>query len=155
MRKLIESVLPAAAVLALLTVPSAVMAQEQAEEAEQQQCTVEIAPPEVATGKTAVQVTAAFSSDIGVVRELDAPEGSGIVLASSEDLALVQMARGEAEEGEEAEQPQPIVMAGGANQATIWLSTQDAQPGAHTVTLKGAKGDCTANIIVIEDGESN
>lgn len=157
MRKLIENVLPLAAVLALFAVPGMATAQEEEEAQEAlQECTVEFAPPEVETGKAAVQLTAAFSSDIGVVRELYAPEGSGIALAAPEDLAMVQMARGETEEGEEAAEPQPIVMVGGTNQATIWLNTQDAQPGTHQVTLKGATGDCTAELTVKEiSGESN
>lgn len=156
MTKLAQSALPAAVVLALLAVPSPATAQEQAQEAEaQEQCNVEIVPQEIEAGKAAVQVTATFSSDIGLVRELSAPEDSGIALASAEDLAMVQMARAEIAEGEEAEQPQPIAMVGGTNEATIWLSTQEAEPGTYRFTLKGATGDCAAEVIVTEAGESN
>ena len=163
MRKLIETALPAAAVLALLAVPSAVMGQEPEEEQQQEQveevqeqCTVEVTPSEFETGKTAVRITATFSSDIGVVQKLNAPEASGIALASPEDLAIVaDMARSETEEGEEAEAPRPIVMVADGNQATIWLNTEEAEPGTHSVTLKGEKGDCTVDVIVAEQGDES
>lgn len=133
--------------LSVLVVPGAADAQEQ-ETSEQGECTVEVTPQPVQSGEAAVSVTARLSQSVGAVETFEAPDESGLELADPADIQKRSMAR---EEGEG--EPQPIQMARGESQVTLWLSTENAESGSHEITLEGANGKCKGNVAVGQQGE--
>ena len=147
MSKLTHS-LAGALALTIAFAPQALGAQEQQQEMERQ-CTAEVAPEAIQAGAPAVRLIAALSQTIGPVSGLEAPEASGISLASPEDLPRSEMAN----EGEESA-PSPIELTGEQNRLTVWLNTEEANPGTHTVTFKGEAGTCQAQVTVAEPGGS-
>lgn len=151
MTKLMKGTLPIAFLLAL---PLTTMAQER-EEGEQQEpqeaveqevCTATITP--VQTGAVlAVPVT--FPAPFGTVVAIEAPEESGILLATDEDIERVEMA---AEEGEEGE-AEKAELTNQPNQSLIWLDTRNATAGTYVITLSNEGGSCQAEITVKDPGE--
>ncbi len=143
MRKsLMNSLFPVAA-LALLLVgtPRLVAAQEQTEP---QQCTAQALPELVQAGQAAVRVTFTLSEDTGVIDGLQAPEGSGIEVASPEDLPKQDMANPDMP-------PKPIEMSREQpNVAILWLNTNAAQAGAYVLTLTSEEHTCVAQLTVSE-----
>lgn len=130
---------------AALAAPEAVHAQEQAEQAETAECTVEVQPNAVQAGERAVALEIRLSQEIGEVTGLTSPDGSGVTLASSDDLARIDMAR--QTEG----QPQPIQMsAEESRSATVWVNTVDATPGSYQVSFDSEQSGCTATLKVEE-----
>lgn len=132
--------------LSVLLVPGAADAQEQ-QTPEQGECTVEVTPQPVQSGEAAVSVTARLSQSVGAVEGFEAPDESGLELADANDIQKRSMAR---EEGEG--EPQPIQMARGDSQVTLWLNTENAESGSYEVTLEGANGVCKGNVSVGEQG---
>lgn len=132
--------------LSVLLVPGAADAQEQ-QTPEQGECTVEVTPQPVQSGEAAVSVTARLSQSVGAVEGFKAPDESGLELADANDIQKRSMAR---EEGEG--EPQPIQMARGDSQVTLWLNTENAESGSYEVTLEGANGVCEGNVSVGEQG---
>lgn len=128
--------------LSVLMVPGAAEAQER-ETPQQGECTVEVTPQPVQSGEAAVSVTARLSESVGTVEDFEVPDESGLELADPNDIQKRSMAR---EEGEG--EPQPIQMARGDSQVTLWLNTENAESGSYEVTLKGANGECSGNVSV-------
>lgn len=140
MKRTIPAVL--ALSVAFVMLPRAVDAQEQQQQ-QQQECAVEVTPQQVPAGEAAVSITAQLSEGIGQITALKA-EGSGLALASPDDLQPTEMARGE----EEGQAPRPVKMAREGNQATVWLSTRDVESGTHPFTLEGENGTCSGELQV-------
>lgn len=138
MSKMIRGVAAAALLLAL---PLALHAQEQQEEGTPQQqevCEATIAP--VHSGEI-VAATATFASPFGEIIAIEAPEESGLALASDEDVEQTAMASEETEE--------PTELANDANTTIFWLNTQDSSAGTYVVMLKNAENvSCVAEITV-------
>ncbi|MDX1392828.1 MAG: hypothetical protein R3195_00485 [Gemmatimonadota bacterium] len=130
MKKLLRGTIAAGLFLAL---PMAVDAQEQ------EACTAEISP--VAAGSV-VEAWGMFPAPFGEVSSIDAPEESGLVLASTEDVEAVEMS---AEESAERE-----ALANDENTTIFWLDTRNVTAGTYTITLHGEGGSCVAELTVEE-----
>lgn len=143
-RSLMNSLLSVAALTLLLVGTPRLLAAQQQDQP--QQCTAQALPESVPAGQAAVQVTFTLSEDVGVIAGLQAPEGSGIKLASPEDLPRQEMANPDvAPEPIEMSQEQP-------NVAILWLNTTEAAAGALTVTLTSEDHTCVAQLTVTESG---
>jgi hypothetical protein len=103
-------------------------------------CNATATPQQVQAGEVAAQVSVSLSQPVGQVDQFEAQGDAGLKLAEASDLPRTEMAA-------EPEQPQPITMAG-ANQVTLWLNTEEAQPGSYEFTLRGSEGDCRGTITV-------
>lgn len=106
-----------------------------------QECTAELSPPEVDAGKAAVELSVTLSESVGMVHGLEAPPGSGISLASPNDVPRTQMAR--PDEAREA-----IAMGESESIWAMWLNTADAQPGVYRVVFTGTEGQCVGEVTV-------
>lgn len=115
-------------------------ASAQTPEPEMTSCNATATPQQVQAGETAAQVSVSLSQPVGQIDEFEAQGDAGLKLAEASDLPRTEMAA-------EPEEPQPIQMAG-ANQVSIWLNTEEAQPGSYEFTLRGSEGDCTGTITV-------
>lgn len=132
--------------LFLVLAPDGLAAQEQQEQEMEPQCTAEVVPQQIQAGHPAVRVALTLSEAIGPVSGLEAPEASGLAVASPEDLPRSEMANEEAEEST----PSPIELGAEGNRVTLWLNTAEAVPGTHAVTLTGEQGSCAAEVTVAE-----
>lgn len=162
-----------AALLALAFVPATASAQQQQEQ-ERDECmvTVHSEPgpygqtdrqdqqaeqqrhtdvPTVERGQTAVALEVQLSEGLREITEFAAAEGSGLSLASEEDLARTEMAR--TGEQEQDQQPQPISMTEGSRTATVWINTEEASPGTYQVSFRGGDARCDTQLRV-KDGAS-
>lgn len=119
-------------------------AQEPSDTAEA--CSVKVAPDAVDAGLSAVQVSVRTSRDIGPVRSVRAPRGSGITLASPEMLERIRA--GNEEDSAEARPIRPIVMGPEPNRVSLWLNLFQAEAGSHPITLEGEDGLCRGKITV-------
>lgn len=127
----------AALPLALVTAD----AKAQDEAAEQEVCTAQLTPAQVQAGSPSVAIQAHFSTDIGEVRDLEAPEGSGLAYSEPDPAAEQDVAvEGEDPGAEELAET-------GAR--TVWINAESAQPGTYQITLKGDGGSCTADLEVL------
>lgn len=99
----------------------------------------ETAPAQIEAGAPAVELTVALSENVGEVTGSAGAE-SGITIASPGDLPRTDIAA--------EESPQPIKMSEAGNSWTLGVSTAQATPGTHEVTLTGTAGDCRAQITV-------
>lgn len=146
MSKLIKR---ATTAVALLLVPFAVHAQEEAGEQEQEVCKAVIAP--VHSGQVlAVDVT--FPNPFGEVTVLDVPPESGLTLATDEQISMVKLSAEETAEGEE----EATEMARDANVSTFWINTHEAASGTYSVILQNESGDeCTAEITIKAENEDS
>lgn len=137
MSKMIRGFAGAALLLAL---PLSVNAQDQQEEGQppqQEVCEATVAP--IHSGGIVV-ATATFTSPFGDVVALEAPEESGLALASEEDRT--EMASEEQTEklSELANEP---------NTSIFWLDTREASAGTYVVMLKNAEQvSCVAEVSV-------
>ncbi|HUG01833.1 MAG TPA: hypothetical protein VML95_08210, partial [Longimicrobiales bacterium] len=154
MRSNMKPILLAALFVGL--VPGAVLAQEQDEvevEVEVEEitgCTVEVDPAELPAGEAAIHALATLSENLGPLTGFEAPEESGIVIADAANIPRAEMAN----EGEEEVAPLPIELGAEANVFTVWLSTEEAVPGAFDVRFTTAEGYCGARINVVTAGET-
>lgn len=124
--------------LPALLLPGAVSAQAQ--------CEAELTPTEIPAGEAAFQVTADFSEQVGAITMVETAGGSGLAMASPEDIPRADLAAGD-------EAPRPITMANEGNSATIWLNSQEAEAGTtYQITLQGDSGSCTAELSVAGGG---
>lgn len=147
----ITRIVPAAllATAPLLLMPVAANAQDA-----HPACEATLMPAEIAAGQAAVQVDVQLASDIGGVTGLEAPEGSGVMVATGEELAQLRVEM--ALPGEEGQKDEPIRMSEDGRTATLWLTTANAQPGTYEIKLKG-EGDhaCTAKVTVKPEAEES
>jgi hypothetical protein len=102
-------------------------------------CTAEVLPVEIAAGVTAVRLSVVLSADVGDVTSMEAAEGSGIAVSAPADLPRVPLA---------TEEPQAIAAGMGDNTWTVWVNTNEVDPGTHAVTFIGPEGRCTADLTV-------
>lgn len=136
MSKLIRGFAAAALLLAL---PLSVNAQDQEEGMPQQQevCEATVAP--IHSGGIVV-ATATFTSPFGDVVAIEAPEESGIALASEEDRTEMAAEEQSEELTELANEP---------NTSIFWLNSREAAAGTYVVMLKNAEDvSCVAEITV-------
>lgn len=112
-----------------------------AQEEEAGACTADLTPASIRVESPAVRVTARLSENIGEITAVDGPGESGVRLSTTAELEL--MARAAEEEPEE-----PIALSADGHTATLWLNTEDAEPGRHTITLEGETGTCTSDIAI-------
>lgn len=149
MERLLRGSLSAALVMAVSVAlaPSTAVAQEEGSEKQEKvvECTAEFTPTAVRPGQIATRVSVSLTRPIGTVKKLEAAEGSGVALATQEDLNMADLAR---EGDEEGSVPEPIVMSREANMVTVWLNTRDAEEGTYHVLLKGEEGKCAGEIAV-------
>lgn len=145
MRKVTRSTLSAAVATAALVLTAGVANAQQESQPKpqsQQECTATLEQSTVPAGQKAVALNAAFSKDIGEVKDISAPEGSGIAKATpSKEQTKMAMEKQKADEGQQK-------MADEAATHTLWLSTESAKPGTYALTVKGEKGLCTAQVTV-------
>lgn len=137
--------LPKAGLLTLLPFALLGITSEQAnaqlpEQEQMTSCNATATPQQVQAGETATQVSVSLSQPVGQIDEFEAQGDAGLKVAEASDLPRTEMAA-------EAEQPEPIQMSG-ANQVTLWLNTEEAQPGSYEFTLTGSEGDCRGTITV-------
>lgn len=163
-----------AALLALAFVPATASAQQQQQE--QDQCTVTVHEesgqtaqqdrqeqegqqaerqgqadvPTVESGKAAVTLQVQVSEGLRQITEFAAAEGSGLRLASEDDLSTTDMTR---TGDQEQSQPQPISMDEGSRTATVWVNTEEASPGTYQVSFRGGETQCDTQLRV-KDGDS-
>lgn len=133
MKRLITG--PAASAL-LLFAPLAVHAQDEAPPV----CTAEIAA--VQSG-TIAGIAAEFSTAFGEVSSLDAPEDSGLRLATSEDVEQVEMSAEESGEG-------PVELSNDPTRTILWIDTRDSNPGTYSVLLHNAEGGTCAGEVTVQ-----
>lgn len=135
-----HTMLSTAALALFAIVPATLTAQE----AEQQaQCTAEVSSGEIEAGQKAVQVTVALSAPVGSDVEFMAARESGVALANPADIPRSEMA------AEEEEAPQPIQLsAEGGSEATLWLNTENAQPGTYDVALRSGESACAGQLTI-------
>ena len=128
--------------LAFTSTPASAQ-QEQATPA-MQQCTAQVLPSQVQSGQKAERVSISLSSPVGNVTELTTENAeAGVKVADPTDLPKTEMAA-------EGTAQKPIEMAAENNRLTIWLNTENAQPGTYPFTLKGESGSCTGTIEITE-----
>jgi hypothetical protein len=134
--------------VALVALPTHVAAQatpepqqQQPTDLQQEACSAQLMPVQVEAGEAATQVTITVSQPIGEVTGVEAPEGSGIRLASAADLPRTPLAAPD-------EAPEPIRMGDAANTWIVYLNLADAEAGQHELTFNSSRGDCTAQITV-------
>lgn len=132
--------------LAFALLPQTAEAQEQEG---QMECAVEVSPQSILAGQPAVPVEGRLTQDIGDVESLEAGE-SGLAIASPEDIGRTELAR---TEGEEPPQPVETSRTGDQIKATVWLNTEDVEPGTHGFVLVGENGTCAGEIEVAEKEE--
>ena len=132
MRKLLRGTIAAGLFLAL---PLAVDAQEQ-----QDACTAEVGP--VAAGGV-VEAWAMFPTSFGDIASIEAPEESGLVLATGEEIEKAEMAAGE-------ENAEKAALANEENTTIFWLDTRNVTAGTYVITLHGEGGSCVAELTVEE-----
>lgn len=139
MSKIIRGFAAAALVLAL---PLSVNAQDQQEEGTPQQqevCEATVAP--VHAGGIVV-ATATFPAPFGDVVAIEAPEESGLVLASEADRTEMAAEEQSEELTELANEP---------NTTIFWIDTSETAAGTYAVMLKNAEEvSCVAEISVEE-----
>jgi hypothetical protein len=127
-----------AAAALLLALPLSVNAQEQQEEGAPQQevCEATVAP--IHSGEI-VAAAATFASPFGDVVAIEAPEESGLALASEEERT--QLA---------AEQSEKLTeLASQPNTSIFWVDARGATAGTYVVMLKNAEQvSCVAEITV-------
>lgn len=145
-----RSLIPAAllAVLPLAVATSA--AAQDTQEAEVQQCTAELSPATIAVASVQ-HFTAQLTEDIGEITGLQAPEDSGLLIATPEEVEMTEMAAEEATE----EAAEAIDMAAEGFSATVWLSAKSATAGTYEIVLQGEVGACTAEITIEGEESSN
>ena len=128
--------------LAFTSTPAS--AQEEQPTPAMQQCTAEVQPSQLHSGQKAERVSISLSSPVGNVAEFTTEDAeAGVKVADPADLPKTEMA------AEETAQ-KPIEMAAENNRLTIWLNTEDAQPGTYPFTLKGDGGACTGSLVISE-----
>ena len=110
-------------------------------------CVLRITPGTVDAGPAAVRVTARFSRDIGPVRALESPAGSGVDLTSRRTLERIGLLP-----AEDAERPGAAEAADRSARETVWLDLVAARAGTHRITLLGETGSCTGTLTVGEGG---
>lgn len=134
--------LMALAPLAFTSTPAS--AQEEQPTPAMHQCTAEVLPSQLHSGQKAERVSISLSSPVGNVTEFTTEDAeAGVKVADAADLPKTELA------AEEAVQ-KPIEMAAENNRLTIWLNTEDAQPGTYAFTLKGESGACTGSLVISE-----
>lgn len=165
-----------AALLALVFIPTVVNAQQQQQEQQQtEKCQVTVRSesgqhgqmaqqqkkkeegqqeartqhqqetPTVKPGQTAVALQVQLSGNLRQITDFSADQRSGLELASEDDLGRVDMARTE----EEGQKMQPISNEGGQT-ATVWINTENAEPGTYQVSFRGQNAKCDTQIKVAE-----
>ncbi len=140
MSKLIRGFAGAALLLAL---PLSVNAQDQQEEGTPQQevCEATVAP--VHSGEI-VAATATFPSPFGDVIAIEAPEASGLALATDEDKTDM---------ASEEQSEELTELANDPNTTIFWLDTRESSAGTYAVMLKNAEEvSCVAEITVETPG---
>ncbi len=101
-------------------------------------------PSQLHSGQKAERVSISLSSPVGNVTEFTTEDAeAGVKVADPADLPKTEMA------AEETAQ-KPIEMAAENNRLTIWLNTENAQPGTYPFTLKGDGGACTGSLEISE-----
>lgn len=115
-------------------------AQEQPQQPELQPCSATITPAQIERGQEAVELTAMVSEPLGEITEVETPEGSGLEIASPEDLPRQDMAA--------TERPQPVTLGEQGDRVTVWLNTAEAQPGEYQLTFHGADGQCSGTVVI-------
>lgn len=119
----------------LLFAPLAAHAQDEASPV----CTAQIAAAQVGT---IAGVATKFPTPFGQVDRLDAPEDSGIRLATSEEVEQVKMSAEDS--GEEL-----VEMSNDPTQSILWIDTRNSSPGTYSVLLYNSEGDtCTGEVTV-------
>jgi hypothetical protein len=143
-----------AAALALLATPFLLAHPASAQEAQETEatdtpaCEATVSPAAVSASETPVQVRIALSEEIGHF-EFQAPEESGLLVVTPEDVPMSEMA------AEEGETPEPVAMADEDDGAVvIWLNTTNAAVGSYEILLNGEAGTCSA-MIGVEATPSN
>lgn len=125
-------------------VPLALLASTaSAQEEEGDPCTADLSPASIRVESPAMRVTARLSRNVGEITAVDGPGASGVRLSTSAELELMAKA---AQEDEDPEQP--IALSADGHTATLWLNTEDAEPGRYTITLEGETGTCTSEITI-------
>lgn len=106
-----------------------------------QECTARLDPAQVEPGSKAVAVNVTVSAPVGPLTGVQAPEASGIALASPADLPRTEMAAS----GGEA---RPIKMGERENVWIVWLNLAEAEAGSHAITFAGREGACSGSLAV-------
>jgi len=112
-----------------------------AQEEEGGACTADLSPASIRIESPAIRVTARLSRNVGQITAVEGPGASGVRLSTSAELEL--MAKAAQEDPEE-----PIALSADGHTATLWLNTEDAEPGSYTITLEGETGTCTSEITI-------
>lgn len=109
--------------------------------------------PAVPSGQAAVGLEVRLTGDLREITEFAAAEGSGLRLASPDDISRTDMARRpEQTEEQGQQQKQSISMAtDGSRRAIVWINTEEATPDTYAVSFRGSGGKCDAMIRVTEE----
>lgn len=132
---------PAARAGILGFVPLAILASSASAQEEDGACKAELSPGSIRVESPAIRVTARLSRDIGEITALDGPDESGVRLSSTAELELMAKTT-------DADPEDPVALSADGHTATLWLNTEDAEPGRYTITLEGETGACTSDITV-------
>lgn len=106
-------------------------------------CTLQVFPPELHAGLSAVETTTRFSESIGGVADVVVDDGAGIELASRERLRRL-FAASTGEEGS----PDPVRVGSDGRSATLWLDLLHATPGTHQIVVRGPRRSCLGTLYV-------
>lgn len=100
-------------------------------------CEAEVAPTPVFAGAPAQRVVVQLSQPIGTVDAFDSE--AALRLSTADELPRSEMAA-------EGEEPQPVAMAASGRQVTLWVNTNDAEPGTYGFILQGQDGTCQGEL---------
>lgn len=117
-----------------------------AQERESAMCRAEAMTPALPAGLKATPVTFELTRPVGEITTLQVWDAeAGLELAEPGDLPRAAMVS-------EAEAPSPISMSNENRRVTLWVSTEGVEPGMYEIRLRGAQGDCTAQLEVARGG---
>lgn len=118
---------------ALIALPAQLVGQDvpqqQQQQAQQQACTAQVQPMQVRGGGEAERVTVTLSQPGAEITGFEAPEGSNIELASTENIPRSPLA------GADQPRPEPIGQGEAENQWVVYLDLSDAESGTHELTF--------------------
>lgn len=106
-------------------------------------CTAELSPGTIRVESPGIRVTARLNRDVGEITAVDGSGDSGVRLATPAELEL--MAR---TSGRDPGRLEPIARSNDGTTVTLWLNTEDAEPGRYTITLEGETGACSSDITI-------
>lgn len=118
-------------------VPATLNGQEAEQPAE---CTAEASPSNLLPGHPAIKVLVALSAPVGSDVGFAVHRDSGLELTDPRDIPGTELSAGQ------GVPPSIQVSSEDGTEVTLWLNTENAEPGSHELTLESGERACAGHI---------